>query len=243
MLWVSPLACSKKCGASWASKIGVTMSLKTIEAEIGAAKILAVSKLQPTSKIRDIYQEGQRLFGENYPQEALEKMDELADLPDIEWHLIGHLQRNKAKLVIGKFHLIHSVDTLELAQLLDNLALAKGIRQNVLIQVNLAMEETKSGFNKEILEGVWSQLVELKGLKIMGLMTMPPLTEDGVAARPYFRELHQLRARLRVTTDPYVHPLTELSMGTSSDYLAAVAEGATILRLGTILFGERPVAG
>lgn len=215
------------------------MSLKEILANVGKAKILAVSKLQTPEKIRQLYNEGQRLFGENYAQEALEKMELLEDLPDIEWHLIGHLQRNKAKLVIGKFHLIHSVDTLELAEALNKLALAKGIRQNVLIQVNLAMEETKSGFNKENLELAWPKLIELKGLKIMGLMTMPPLTEDGVEARPFFRELHELRARLRNTTDPYVHPLTELSMGTSSDYMAAVAEGATILRLGTILFGER----
>jgi pyridoxal phosphate enzyme (YggS family) len=215
------------------------MSLKEILEKVGQAKILAVSKLQTPEKIRHLYDEGQRLFGENYAQEALEKMEILADLPDIEWHLIGHLQRNKAKLIIGKFHLIHSVDTLELAEVLNNLALAKGIRQNVLIQVNLAMEETKSGFNKENLDIAWPKLVELQGLKIMGLMTMPPLTEDGVEARPFFRELHELRARLRDTTDPYVHPLTELSMGTSSDYMAAVAEGATILRLGTILFGER----
>jgi pyridoxal phosphate enzyme (YggS family) len=215
------------------------VSLKEILEKVGKAKILAVSKLQTPEKIRLLYQEGQRLFGENYAQEALEKMELLEDLPDIEWHLIGHLQRNKAKLIIGKFHLIHSVDTLELAEILNKLALAKGIRQNVLIQVNLAMEETKSGFNKENLEFAWPKLIELKGLKIMGLMTMPPLTEDGVEARPFFRELHELRARLRDQTDPYLHPLTELSMGTSSDYMAAVAEGATILRLGTILFGER----
>ena len=215
------------------------MSLKEISKQVGKTKILAVSKLQTPQKIRNLYNEGQRLFGENYVQEALEKMELLQDLPEIEWHLIGHLQRNKAKLIIGKFHLIHSVDTLELAQILNKLALDKGIRQNVLIQVNLAMEETKSGFSKENLELAWPKLIELQGLKIMGLMTMPPLTEDGVAARPYFRELHELRARLRDKTDPYVHPLTELSMGTSSDYMAAVAEGATIVRLGTILFGER----
>jgi pyridoxal phosphate enzyme (YggS family) len=215
------------------------MSLKEILKNVGKAKVLAVSKLQTPEKIRHLYHEGQRLFGENYAQEALEKMELLEDLPDIEWHLIGHLQRNKAKLIIGKFHLIHSVDTLELAETLSKLALAKGIRQNVLIQVNLAQEVTKSGFNKENFELAWPKLIELKGLKIMGLMTMPPLTEDGVEARPFFRELHELRARLRDKTDPYVHPLTELSMGTSNDYMAAVAEGATILRLGTILFGER----
>lgn len=215
------------------------MSLKEVLAQVGKTKVLAVSKLQPPEKIRALYTEGQRLFGENYVQEALEKMEILADLPDIEWHLIGHLQRNKAKLIIGKFHLIHSVDTLELAEVLNKLALEKGIRQNVLIQVNLAMEETKSGFNKENFDIAWPKLVQLQGLKIMGLMTMPPLTEDGVEARPFFRELHELRARLRTTTDPYLHPLTELSMGTSGDYMAAVAEGATIVRLGTILFGER----
>ncbi len=116
------------------------------------AKIfLAVSKLQSEEKIRELYHQGQRLFAENYVQEALEKIEHLRDLSDIEWHFIGHLQKNKAKNVVGLFHLIHSVDSLALAQVLSEQSAKKNITQNILIQVNLAQEETKSGFNKATL--------------------------------------------------------------------------------------------
>ncbi|MEK2644101.1 YggS family pyridoxal phosphate-dependent enzyme [Bdellovibrio sp. BCCA] len=216
------------------------MNLKTLTQECTPAKILAVSKLQPESKIRSLYHEGQRLFGENYVQEALEKMDHLQDLPDIQWHLIGSLQKNKAKLVVGKFALIHSVDSLALAETLSRQCENKNVTQNILIQVNLAKEETKGGFDKESLLKSWQTLAELPHLNIMGLMTMPPLTETGVEVRLYFRELRQLLMELRSETNLKRHPLTELSMGTSHDFKVAVEEGATIVRLGTILFGERP---
>lgn len=217
------------------------MSLEKILSEIGSTKLLAVSKLQPAEKIRDLYNQGQRRFGENYVQEALDKIEQLADLKDIEWHLIGHLQKNKAKYVVGKFHLIHSVDSLELAQTLSRQCEAKKVEQNILIQVNLAEEETKSGFDKSTVTQQWAELIKLPGLKIFGLMTMPPLTETGEEVRPYFRELRELREQLKKQADANTHPMTELSMGTSHDYLVAIEEGATIVRLGTILFGERPV--
>ncbi|MFS4458529.1 YggS family pyridoxal phosphate-dependent enzyme [Bdellovibrio sp. HCB2-146] len=216
------------------------MSLREIQKNAGDAKILAVSKLQSPHKIRHLYHEGQRRFGENYVQEALEKIELLADLPEIEWHLIGHLQKNKAKMVVGKFALIHSVDSLALAESLSKIAVNKGIQQSILIQVNLALEESKSGFDKESLSNSWEALTLLPGLKIKGLMTMPPLTETGEEVRPYFKELHDLLAELKNKTNLQVHPLTELSMGTSHDYAVAISEGATIVRLGTILFGERP---
>ncbi|WP_374031911.1 YggS family pyridoxal phosphate-dependent enzyme [Bdellovibrio bacteriovorus] len=219
------------------------MALKEITEKAKPAKILAVSKLQPAEKVRILYAEGQRLFGENYVQEALEKQSVLSDLPDIQWHLIGHLQKNKAKMVVGKFHLIHSVDSLELAQVISRQCEQKGVRQNILIQVNLAGEASKEGFSAETLESQWTDLTKLPHLHIYGLMTMPPLTETGAEVRPYFAELRRLRDRLKAATDTTVHPLNELSMGTSHDYPVAVEEGATIVRLGTILFGERPAKG
>lgn len=209
------------------------MSYEKISSEISKNKICAVSKLQPPIKIRELYAKGQRIFGENYVQEALEKQDILKDLPGIEWHLIGHLQKNKAKQVVGKFSLIHSVDSLDLAKTLGRLASARQLTQKVLIQVNLAEEESKSGFNKAEFEKAWPELQQIPGLNICGLMTMPPLTENPEDVRPYFRELAQL---LRQRPG-----LTVLSMGTSHDYQVALEEGATIVRLGTILFGERPV--
>jgi pyridoxal phosphate enzyme (YggS family) len=209
------------------------MSYEKISSALSKNKICAVSKLQPPIKIRELYAKGQRIFGENYVQEALEKQDILKDLPGIEWHLIGHLQKNKAKQVVGKFSLIHSVDSLDLAKTLGRLASARQLTQKVLIQVNLAEEESKSGFNKAEFEKAWPELQQIPGLNICGLMTMPPLTENPEDVRPYFRELAQL---LRQRPG-----LTVLSMGTSHDYQVALEEGATIVRLGTILFGERPV--
>ncbi|HWU44792.1 MAG TPA: YggS family pyridoxal phosphate-dependent enzyme [Bdellovibrio sp.] len=215
-------------------------TLTTLQSQISPAKILAVSKLQPQEKIRALYNESQRLFGENYVQEALTKLQQLEDLKDIEWHFIGHLQKNKAKQVVGRFHLIHSVDSLELAKMLSHQCETQGVTQNILLQVNLAGEESKSGFSKEIVISQWSEITRLPHLHIFGLMTMPPLTETGEQVRHYFRELRELRDELQKHVDAAVHPLTELSMGTSHDYQVAVEEGATILRLGTILFGERP---
>ncbi len=217
------------------------MDLKTIVQNCAPARVLAVSKLQPEHKIRELYQEGQRLFGENYVQEALEKQDHLQDLSDIQWHLIGHLQKNKAKFVVGRFALIHSVDSTDLAEALSRHCGLKGVEQNILIQVNLAAEESKGGFDKDGLIKAWPQLTKLPHLHIWGLMTMPPLTEEGHEVRLYFRELRELRDRLRSDINVAHHPLTELSMGTSHDFKVAIEEGATIVRLGTILFGERPV--
>ncbi len=216
------------------------MDLQEFSQHCGEAKILAVSKLQPADKIRQLHAQGQKLFGENYVQEALDKIELLADIPDLEWHFIGHLQKNKAKQVVGHFSLIHSVDSLELAQVLDRQCVIKSLSQKILLQVNLAGEISKGGFSRQRVRELWPRLTELQNLRICGLMTMPPLTETEVEVRPYFRELRELLQELRPITDRKRHPLTELSMGTSHDYAVAVSEGATILRLGTILFGERP---
>ncbi|PIS11316.1 MAG: YggS family pyridoxal phosphate-dependent enzyme [Bdellovibrio sp. CG10_big_fil_rev_8_21_14_0_10_47_8] len=203
-----------------------------------STKILAVSKFQPAEKIRGLYQQGQRLFGENYVQEALEKQRALSDL-QIQWHDIGRLQKNKVKLVLGHFSLIHSVDALELAQAIDQKAKQQNIQQAILLQLNLANEQSKGGFSEENLldsTALLDTMAGLKNIEIHGLMTMPPLAEDPKQSRPYFQRLRKLKDQLQKRWPT----LTELSMGTSSDYLVAAEEGATMVRLGTMLFGERP---
>lgn len=198
--------------------------------------ILAVSKFQPADKIRDLYRQGQRKFAENYAQEALEKQQALRDLTGIEWHFIGHLQKNKVKQIIGKFELIHSVDSLELAQVIDRKAAELKIQQKILIQLNLAGEETKGGFSETEFSRQASDLRRLGSLQIAGLMTMPPLFDNPEEARPYFKKLFHISHQFSAAFPN----LKILSMGTSSDYLVAAEEGASLVRLGTILFGERP---
>ena len=140
-------------------------------------KILAVSKLQSLEKIRDLYSQGQRLFAENYVQEALEKMKKLSDLK-IQWHFIGHLQKNKVKLVVEKFHWIHSVDSFELAESINRISEQRGHIQKILLQVNLADEESKGGFGRDSLLQIAASLKNLKNIEILGLMAMPPLEKD-----------------------------------------------------------------
>ncbi|MES3036970.1 MAG: YggS family pyridoxal phosphate-dependent enzyme [Bdellovibrionota bacterium] len=192
------------------------------------AQLIAVSKLQSVEKVRALYNQGQKVFGENYVQEALLKKSSLDS--DIQWHFIGSLQKNKVKQIIGQFTLIHSVDSMELAALLSQKAKENQITQKILLQVNAAGEVTKHGFEPDVLLQQFSQIKQLPNLEIRGLMTMPPLGMDGEVARPHFRRLRELRDQLGVV---------ELSMGTSHDFKVALAEGATLIRLGTILFGER----
>lgn len=199
-------------------------------------KILAVSKLQPVQKIRELYDLGHRDFAENYVQELLEKKETLKDL-DIRWHFIGHLQKNKAKFLLPFVDKIHSVDSLELAQYLDkkNQEINPRQKQKVLLQVNLSQEESKGGMSSDQLLKNVAELKKLDHLEICGLMTMPPLVNNDEQNRIYFQQLKKLM--LTIAKD--LPAAQELSMGTSSDYLVAAQEGATWIRLGTILFGER----
>lgn len=200
-------------------------------------KILAVSKLQPIEKITKLNDLGFQCFGENYIQEALEKIEALKNL-HLEWHLIGPIQKNKVRKTLGKFQLIHSIDSVEVAQkmnqLLDEADFQRLPPQNVLLQMNLANENTKHGFSQKNFATHWETLTQLKHLNVIGLMTMPPLENTPERNRPYFQSLRKLRDEFG---------LKELSMGTSHDYQIALDEGATIIRLGTILFGERPQKG
>lgn len=197
--------------------------------------VVAVSKLQPVTKIRELHeQNGHVDFGENYIQEALAKIEELRTLP-LRWHFIGALQTNKVKFLADHFALIHSVDSLKLATKISQAAETRKTFQSVLFQVNVGGEDSKSGFSREEFENVWPQLKALPGLQIKGLMTMPPLQNDPAANRPHFRELRELGRQIRRD----VPGADQLSMGTSSDFLVAIEEGATWVRLGSILFGER----
>jgi PLP dependent protein len=207
------------------------ISLELLRSEIPkSTQIVAVSKKQNETKIRELYNQGQKIFAENYVQEALLKQYIMEYLLDVQWHFIGHLQKNKVKLIIGKFALIHSVDTMELAELIGQKSFEVGITQKILLQINLAEEATKGGLSKSEFLKQLPQIKKIKGLEVVGLMTMPPLFEDPKMAIPIFQELKTLADQAE---------LTELSMGTSSDYKEATQCGATLIRLGTILFGER----
>lgn len=197
-------------------------------------RILAVSKLQPIQKIQTLYNQGQRLFAENYVQEAVEKQLELQNLA-IHWHFIGRLQKNKVKQVVGKFDLIHSVDSVELTEVINRKAQENSLQQRILLQINLSEEDSKGGFSPKIFLQQLPRLTTLSSVKICGLMTMPPLFNNPEMARPFFIKLKNIFEQIK----PDFPDLQELSMGTSSDYLIAAEEGATLVRLGTILFGSR----
>ncbi len=191
--------------------------------------LLAVSKLQSAEKIKNLYLSGLRDFAENYIQDAIIKINELKDL-QIHWHLIGKVQKNKVKYLNRNFEYIHSVDSFELAKKISDQAINLNFLQKVFLQVNISKEESKSGFEENELLQKWDSLKELKGLSIVGLMTMPPLDNEPQNNQIYFKKIKKLADQLK---------LKELSMGTSHDYQIALKEGATWIRLGTMLFGER----
>jgi pyridoxal phosphate enzyme (YggS family) len=196
--------------------------------------IVAVTKGFGPEAVRAALAAGLPDVGENRVQEALEKMSQVTDA-GVAWHLIGHLQRNKAKLVTGRFTLVHSVDSLELAEDLDRRAAAAGIRQRVLVQVNMAGEGQKSGCAPADAPALVRRVAALTALALDGLMTMAPLTDEVDVQRRTFRGLRQLRDALQEEG----LWLPTLSMGMSGDYVTAVEEGATVIRLGTALFGTR----
>jgi len=219
-----------------ASQDGFHKILSSLDPKV---RLIAVSKLQSLDAIRALHSDGQKIFGENYVQEALPKQEALSDL-NIEWHFVGHLQRNKAKLVVGKFQLIHGVDRWELAEELNKQAQAQNLVQDILLEINLSGEASKSGFLRPEPQ-LFTQEAKLffennPHVRLRGLMTMPPLFEDPEKSQPYFASLRSLRDELKKV----IPSCTELSMGTSSDYKIALKEGATMVRLGTILFGPRP---
>lgn len=200
----------------------------------GSARLVAVSKTFPASDVQACHDAGQRIFGENKVQEALGKIPALP--PDTEWHLIGPLQRNKVRKAVEHFTLIHAVDSLRLAQFMDTVAQETGKRPRILLEVNAGGEDSKFGFSPEALEREWEELARLGHLEIAGLMCIPPPVENPEDARPYFRRLRELKETLSGRSGL---PLEELSMGMSHDFETAVEEGATLVRVGTAIFGGR----
>ncbi|HEY3355353.1 MAG TPA: YggS family pyridoxal phosphate-dependent enzyme [Polyangia bacterium] len=205
----------------------------------GEVALCAVSKTQPAAAIRAAYAAGQRLFAENYAQELRDKAAELADLADLTWHFIGPLQRNKVKYVVGTAALLQSVDSVRLMDELDHRAAALGLTLPCLVEVNIAGEASKSGLPPAALPEVLDAFAARPRLSCEGLMTMPPFGDEAEEARPYFRALRELRDRAAVTPRPRVS-LRHLSMGMSQDFEVAIEEGATIVRVGTAIFGARP---
>ena len=200
-------------------------------------KLVAVSKTVPFEKILTAIDLGVTVFGENYVQEARDKFNALYSHP-LSWHFIGHLQSNKAKYVVKIFDLIHSVDSLKLSREIDKQAGKTGKVQSVLIQVNIAEETSKSGVLLEDTAQLVSEMSQLAHLEIKGLMTMPPYFNAPEKARPYFKALRHLRDQIRAMEIPDVG-MDELSMGMTGDFEVAIQEGATLVRIGTAIFGER----
>ncbi len=228
----------------------VSTNLASIRARIEAAaraagrdpasvRLLAVSKTFGADHVRAAYAAGQRDFGENKVQEALQKIEATADL-SIRWHLIGHLQSNKAKKAAGAFAAVHSVDSIDLARRLDAAAVEGGTRPDLYIQVDLAGETTKFGAPEAQVADIARAAVECRGAVLRGLMLLPPWSDEPEQGRPYFRRLRVLRDRLIEDGIDPSH-LGELSMGMSHDFEVAIEEGATLVRVGTAIFGKRIV--
>jgi len=202
-----------------------------------SVRLVAVSKTVAASRVREAVQAGLTLMGENYIQEAREKIEVLQELP-VSWHFIGHLQSNKAKYAVRLFDMIHSVGSLKLARELDKQAAKNAKVQAILIQVNTGKEATKSGVYEEEALSLVREAGKMEHLAIKGLMTLPPFFNAPDKVRPYFRALRELRDRIRQEALPGVS-MDELSMGMTGDFEAAIQEGATLVRIGTAIFGER----
>jgi len=200
-------------------------------------KLVAVSKTVPADRILAAIKAGVTDLGENYVQEAREKIEALR-AESIFWHFIGHLQSNKAKYAVRLFDLIHSVDSLKLAKELNKRASAIGKVQKILVQVNISGEATKSGIETERAVDLVRQIGLFESLSVCGFMTMPPYFNAPDKVRPYFRALKELKDIIRKEAIPNVD-MTELSMGMTGDFEAAIEEGATLVRIGTAIFGER----
>ena len=199
-------------------------------------KLLAAAKSQSVEAIRAAIAAGVTLIGENYVQEAADKKRLISE--SIEWHMIGHLQRNKAKLAVELFDMIESLDNLALARDLDKEGAKRGKTIRAFVEVNLGGEESKSGIAKDQLSPTLVEMGKLAHLRVEGLMAVPPFRENLEEVRPFFRALRELRDQLNELRLPNIE-LMELSMGMTHDYTVAIEEGATIVRIGTALFGPR----
>lgn len=198
--------------------------------------LIAVSKTKPVSMLLEAYEAGCRDFGENKVQELLDKYPQMPT--DTKWHMIGHLQTNKVKYIVDKVHLIHSVDSLRLAAEISKEAIKKHLTVNVLLEVNVAEEESKYGFKANEVEEAAMEIAKLPGVKVQGLMTIAPYVDDSENNRIYFSQLKQLAVDISAKNIDNVN-MNILSMGMTGDYIVAVSEGATYVRIGSGIFGNR----
>ncbi len=198
--------------------------------------LIAVSKTKPVEMLQEIYDCGCRDFGENKVQEIMDKYEKLPR--DIRWHMIGHLQTNKVKYIVDKVYMIHSVDSIKLAKEISKEAVKKNVTVKVLLEVNVAKEESKFGMMSEEVKDFYNEVVDLPGLKVCGLMTIAPYVEDSEENRQYFVKLRQLMVDMTEEKNDN-KSVGELSMGMTGDYEVAIEEGATYVRVGTGIFGER----
>ena len=204
---------------------------------MASIRLVGVSKTMPAEVVRDAIEAGLTDLGENYIQEARDKINALATYP-VTWHFIGHLQSNKAKYAVRLFDLIHSVDSLKLAQELDKYAKKNDKIQDILIQVNVAKEPSKSGAYVEDTVQLLKEISRLENINVKGFMTMPPYFNAPEKVRPFFRALRKFRDQIKMEAIPNIS-MDELSMGMTGDFEAAIEEGATIVRIGTAIFGDR----
>jgi pyridoxal phosphate enzyme (YggS family) len=202
----------------------------------GEITLVAVSKTVETARIREAIEAGATILGENYVQEAREKIDEIGH--GVQWHMVGHLQRNKAKYAVTLFDYLHSIDGISLADEIDRRAAQKGKKVRGLVEVNLSGETSKFGIGPDAVVDLIRHIAPLEHISIEGLMTMPPYFNEPEKARPYFIRLRELRDRIEGEGIEGVR-MDELSMGMSGDFEVAIEEGATMIRVGTAIFGER----
>lgn len=220
-------------------KQSIIAAAKRVGRNPGDVRLVAVTKEISTATVSEGIRSGAKIFGENKVQEARAKIENLGR-DGIEWHFIGHLQKNKVKFVFDLFDLIHSVDSLPLAEEIHEKAELLGLCMPILLQVNISGEKSKFGINPKSLMEVISKITSLRGLKIKGLMTIPPYESNPEKSRPHYVRLRGLRDVCSRSAGPGVS-LDELSMGMSNDYEVAIEEGATLVRVGTALFGPRPL--
>lgn len=218
----------------------ITAQIQQIRQSIPArVRLIAVTKLLPVEVVRIAYRAGLRDFGESRVQEAIEKQALLADLPDLTWHLIGHLQTNKIRKAVEHFDWIHSIDSLKVAEKLNLAAIELNRRPQCCLQVKMVPDPPKFGFDQPDLEAALPELNQLTQLRLIGLMTIPPLHTPTAALGDLFAQTQALANHINQRQFSHIH-IQELSMGMSGDYIDAIAAGATMVRLGTILFGPRP---
>jgi hypothetical protein len=203
----------------------------------GTVRLVAVCKTVDAGRVAEAIDAGADILGENYIQESRDKFNALIDRP-VQWHFIGHLQSNKARYAVRMFDLIHSVDSLKLAGALDQEARKNGKVQDILVQVNISREERKSGIEATAAVELTARISQLENIRVKGLMTMAPFFDEPEQARPYFRQLARLREQISQRNIPGVR-MDDLSMGMSGDFEVAIAEGATLVRIGSAIFGAR----